>query len=121
MLSSLQRVGTKIWVGPMRVELLEERWEGILSVATTLARLSGSRRVPRRTNFSSFNKIHESIQVFTSSYELKCWSARPCAIDRGECVEIQAEQHLESTADVEKFPISAFGDIFPPPTWQREV
>nr|CDS31916.1 copper transporting ATPase 1 [Hymenolepis microstoma] len=65
-----------------------------------------------------FDKINESIQFFTSSYELECWSARPCAIERGEN---QTEQHLGSKAGEVKFAISIFRDIFSPPTWQREV
>ena len=37
------------------------------SLATTFSHLSGSARIPRRKNWSSFEAIHESIQFFTSS------------------------------------------------------
>ena len=37
------------------------------SLATTFSHLSGSVRIPRRKNWSSFEAIHESIQFFTSS------------------------------------------------------
>ena len=37
------------------------------SLATTFSHLSGSIRIPRRKNWSSFEAIHESIQFFTSS------------------------------------------------------
>jgi len=37
------------------------------SLATTFSHLSGSERIPRRKNWSSFEAIHESIQFFTSS------------------------------------------------------
>nr|CUU00286.1 hypothetical transcript [Hymenolepis microstoma]CUU00287.1 hypothetical transcript [Hymenolepis microstoma] len=73
------------------------------SLATTLANLSGSRRISRRNNFSSFDKIHESIQVLTSSYELKCWSAGPCVLERDELSENEPAQHLESTTGEQLF------------------
>lgn len=37
-----------------------------------MGHLSGSRRMPRRTNYSYFDKMHEPIKFFTSSYERKC-------------------------------------------------
>jgi len=37
------------------------------SLATTFSHLSGSVRIPRQKNWSSFEAIHESIQFFTSS------------------------------------------------------
>ena len=37
------------------------------SLATTFSHLSGSVRIPRRKNWSSFEVIHESIQFFISS------------------------------------------------------
>ena len=37
------------------------------SLATTFSHLSGSVRIPRRKNLSSFEAVHESIQFFTSS------------------------------------------------------
>ena len=37
------------------------------SLATTFSHLSGSVRIPRRKNWSSFEAIHKSIQFFTSS------------------------------------------------------
>jgi len=38
-----------------------------LSLTTTFSHLSGSVRIPRRKNWSSFEAIHESIQFFISS------------------------------------------------------
>ena len=37
------------------------------SLAITFSHLSGSVRIPRRKNWSSFEAVHESIQFFTSS------------------------------------------------------
>jgi len=37
------------------------------SLAITFSHLSGSVRIPRQKNWSSFEAIHESIQFFTSS------------------------------------------------------
>nr|CUU97745.1 hypothetical transcript [Hymenolepis microstoma] len=61
-----------------------------LTGTITLAHLSGR----RRKKFSPFDEIHESSQFLASSYELKCWSARPCGIERVECGENETEQHL---------------------------
>ena len=46
--------------------------------------LSGNCRIPSRKNDASFEAINESIHFLTSSWERKCWWARPCAIDRNK-------------------------------------
>ena len=53
-------------------------------LATTFFYLSGSIRIPRQKNASSFEAIHESTQFLVSSYDVKCCSDRPYAIDRNE-------------------------------------
>jgi len=47
-------------------KLVIHLWFKVLSIAT-FSHLSGSVRIPRRKNWSSFEAIHESIQFFTSS------------------------------------------------------
>ena len=47
-------------------KLVIHLWFKVLSLATTFSHLSGSVRIPRRKNWSSFEAIHESIQFFYS-------------------------------------------------------
>ena len=54
------------------------------SVATTFFQHSGSIRIPRRKNASSFEVIHESTQFLVSSYDMKCCSDRQYAIVRNK-------------------------------------
>ena len=51
---------------------------------TTFPHLSGSIRIPRRKNTSSFKVIHKSTLFLVFSYDVKCCSDKSCVIDRNK-------------------------------------
>ena len=72
----------KNWAFIVKEQYLMFYLKYCLSLATTFSHLSGRIRIPHRKNASSFEAIHESTQFLVSSYDVKCCSDRPCAIDR---------------------------------------
>ena len=84
------------------------------SLATTFSHLSGSIRIPRRKNASSFKAIHESTQFFVSSYSMM-WSVaqtgHALSIETGSN---QKEQCLVNTAGGVKLPNWVFPNRFWP-------
>jgi len=73
-------------------------------LATTFSHLSGSIRIPRRKNWSSFEAIHESIQFFFLHKTRN--AGQPGRVPLIETSNSQREQRLENTAGGVGLPIS---------------